>query len=219
MNSNVGPAQPPPPPPIQPDQEWANALTHWIAAIGWTAGGVWLVWQTAGVSAGLALAVGVYVATAVGTFVASACSHTYLTQPWLTRFRAIDQAMIYLMIVGTYTPIVAAFGRPSLQTGVMTTMWIAAAVGFVSKAVYQHRVNDIATWPYLALGWFPAVALVGTVPWDMVGYMFAGGVVYSLGVAVLMNDAAMRYLHVVWHLLVMTASVVHAVGVYRCAVG
>ncbi len=208
----------PPAPPIQPDQEWANALTHAVASVGWVLGGVWLTVQAAGTSTGLAIAVGVYVASAVGTFVASTCSHTFLIEPWLTRFRAIDQAMIYLMIVGTYTPIVAAFGRPSLQLFVMTTMWIAAVVGFVSKAVYLHRVNNIATWPYLALGWFPAVALIGTVPWGMVGYMFAGGVVYSLGVAVLVNDRAMKYLHVVWHLLVMTASVVHALGIYRCVV-
>ena len=204
------------PPPIQPEQEWANALSHGLASLGWAIGGVWLVFQAAGLSAGLAVAMAVYVLSALGTFVASTCSHAFLTEPRLTRFRALDQAMIYLMIVGTYTPIVASFGRPSLQTFVMIAMWLAAAVGFVSKAIYQHRVNNIATWPYLAIGWFPSLALVGTIPWDMVGYMFAGGVIYSLGVLVLTNDTAAKYLHVVWHLLVVTASVVHAVGIYRC---
>ena len=48
--------------------------------------------------------------------------------------------------------------------------------------------------------------------------MVLGGVVYTIGVAVLMNDKKMRYMHALWHLAVMTAAGCHFFGIMRYVV-
>ena len=91
------------------DEEWANALTHGLAAVAAVVLGWWLVSQSAGQERGLAMACGLYSLSVFATFCCSTLSHTILRQPLLDTFRAWDQAMIYAMISGTYTPIVYGF--------------------------------------------------------------------------------------------------------------
>jgi len=200
-------------PPIQPEQEWANALTHGIAATVWTGLAIWLVIRASSVDLGLAAACAAYGASVIGTFVCSTLSHTFLKRPLLDHLRAWDQAMIYLMIIGTYTPITYQYAAPGQRGVLLALMWTAAITGFVNKAIRQHRIHSISTWSYLALGWLPAVPLIGRVPMGLAIAMFAGGVTYSVGVIFLMNDRKFPYLHAVWHLFVMTASIMHLAGI------
>ncbi|TWT87904.1 PAQR family membrane homeostasis protein TrhA [Neorhodopirellula pilleata] len=201
------------PPPIQPDQEWANALTHGVAAAIWTGLAIWLVVEAFAIEVGLAIACAAYGASVIGTFVCSTLSHTFLQRPLLDHLRAWDQAMIYLMIIGTYTPITYQYAAPEQRTVLLTLMWTAAIAGFVNKAILRHRIHSISTWSYLALGWLPAIPLIGRVPMGLAIAMFAGGVTYSVGVIFLMNDRKFPYLHAVWHLFVITASIVHLAGI------
>ncbi len=203
------------PPPVQAEQEWANAWTHGIAAVLTLGFGGWMTVAAAGQETGLGIAVGAYIATVFGTFACSTLSHCIFVQPWLNRFRAWDQAMIYLMITGTYTPIVYGCAGEELRRWLLAAIWVAAVVGFVSKTILQHRINSIGTVSYLLLGWLPAIPLAGRVPSGLGYAMLIGGVLYSLGVVVLVNDKRIPYLHALWHLFVMAAAAVHMLGIYR----
>lgn len=200
-------------PPIQPEQEWANALTHGIAAAVWTGLAIWLVFEAASIDTGLAIACATYGASVIGTFVCSTLSHIFLQRPLLDHLRAWDQAMIYLMIIGTYTPITYQYAAPGQRGILLALMWTAAIAGFVNKAIRRHRIHSISTWSYLALGWLPAIPLIGRVPMGLAIAIFAGGVIYSVGVIFLINDRKFPYLHAVWHLFVISASIVHLVGI------
>lgn len=199
--------------PVQPDQEWANALTHGLAAVTWVVLGVWLVAHASSVSFGLAIACAAYSASVVGTFASSTLSHVFLRQPWLDRFRSWDQAMIYLMIIGTYTPITFRFASSSQRDVLLILMWSLALAGFINKLFLKHRIHSISTVTYLALGWLPAIPLFGRVPMGLFGFMLAGGVIYTLGVWFLVNDHRRRYWHAIWHLFVMVASITHLAGI------
>ena len=199
--------------PLQLDQEWANALTHGIGAIGSLILGAYLVFSATAKGSGLAIACGAYTASVVGTFLCSTISHVVRRQPLLDQVRAWDQAMIYTMISGTYTPIAYYFATDSTRTPLLWAIWIAAAVGFLHKVAFKHRVNSIGTVSYLLLGWLPAVPLASQVPVGLVGYMFAGGVTYTIGVIFLMNDSKIRYLHACWHLAVIAGAASHYLGI------
>ena len=177
-------------PPLQPDQEWANALTHGIATVGALVVGSYMVSVAASKESGLGIACAAYVASVVGTFLFSTLSHIVRRQPLLNTMRAWDQAMIYTMISGTYTPIIYA----------IATEWIASLRCWrqsglrrppvsLGKVALRHRINSIGTISYLMLGWLPALPLVGHVPAAVVWSMVAGGVLYTAGVVFLMNDA------------------------------
>lgn len=199
--------------PLHPEQEWANALTHGIAAAITVVLGAYLIFVAAEKSVGLAIACGAYVASVLGTFTFSTLSHTFLQQPTLNTMRAWDQAMIYAMISGTYTPIVYRYASDSVQEWLLTAIWVAAGTGMVMKLVYRHRINSFGSISYLLLGWLPSIPLVSHVPSELAWTMIAGGVLYTIGVGVLINDHRLPYLHAVWHVCVMTAAICHYLGI------
>lgn len=195
--------------PIKPDQEWANALSHGIATAAAIVIAITLVRKASGISTGMAIACAAYSITVIGTFASSTLSHAIFRQPWLNTFRAWDQAMIYMMITGTYTPIVAAFAPNWSRAILLVLIWVAAIAGFLSKTAVKHRVNSISTVSYLLLGWLPALPLIGHVPTPLAWGMLTGGVLYSLGVVFLITDHRVKYFHLVWHGFVMAAAFVH----------
>lgn len=200
-------------PPWKDDQEWANALTHAIAAIMAAAAGIYLVQMALLQSPSLAVACAVYAASALGTFLFSTLSHFVRRQPLLNIMRSWDQAMIYAMISGTYTPIVYQYAHDTIRVPLLSAIWIAAAAGFLTKVAVRHRINSIGSVSYLLLGWLPAIPLAGQVPAGLVGFMLAGGVVYTVGVVLLMNDGKLKYLHAGWHISVLTAAAIHYLGI------
>ncbi|MGI9474928.1 MAG: PAQR family membrane homeostasis protein TrhA [Rubripirellula sp.] len=199
--------------PLQLDQEWANALTHGLGALGSLFLGAHLVISALSKSEGLAIACGAYAASVFGTFLCSTLSHVVRRQPLLDKMRAWDQAMIYTMISGTYTPIAFYYASDSTRTPLLWAIWIAAAAGFLHKVALKHRVNSIGTVSYLLLGWLPAIPLAPHVPAELITSMFVGGVLYTVGVVFLVNDGKLRYLHACWHLAVMAGAACHYCGI------
>lgn len=202
--------------PIQHDQEWANALTHAFAAILFVIGGVFMYFHMVDRPLGTIISCLAFVFSATSVFIASALSHTFIDDAVrLERLRAWDQGLIYVMITGTYTPLVYHFADPAARLYILAAIWGAAFLGFYSKVNVSHRINSIETASYLALGWLPALALIGNVPRPVLMWMSLGGVLYTLGVAVLLNDKRYRYVHAMWHLIVMTAAGCHYWAIYR----
>ncbi|MCO8123664.1 hemolysin III family protein [Stieleria sp. TO1_6] len=200
--------------PVRPDEEWANALTHGFAACSTVVLGGWLVSQAWGSTAdsggsGMGIACLAYAVSVLATFSFSTLSHAILQQPLLNRLRAWDQAMIYAMISGTYTPIVYRYAPDSVRTPLLVAIWVAAFLGIAAKLLVRHRINNVATISYLMLGWLPAIPLYGYVPTGLGIGMLSGGILYSLGVVVLINDSRRKYMHALWHLLVMSAALCH----------
>lgn len=203
--------------PMLPEEEWANALTHAAAAMFWMFGAVLMARAAAaGQPLMTILCCLVFVLSAVAVFSASALSHHLLHCPHLLhRLRAWDQGLIYVMISGTYTPLIWQFASPSMRTPLLIGIWVAAAIGFHSKVFAEHRINGIGTITYLLLGWVPALGLVGKVPGIVLFWMATGGVIYTLGVALLMNDKRLKYMHAGWHLCVVVAASCHFWAIYR----
>ena len=73
-------------------------------------------------------------------------------------------------------------------------------------------------WLYLALGWFPVLVipeLYRTAPLGVAILVLAGGLSYTFGTVLLMNDHRARYLHAGWHLFVIAGSACHCFAVYQ----
>ena len=94
--------------------------------------------------------------------------------------------------------------------------WIAALLGFYSKVVASHRVQEkFSVVSYLALGWIPALALLYYSPLECLGWIALGGVFYTAGTWFLIQDQR-RYFHAIWHIFVILGSACHWYAIYSC---
>lgn len=199
-------------------EEVANTITHGFGLVLALAASAWLVSTAASTGDNRRLAgCAVYAASMIAVYAASTLSHGVRTMHLRRILRILDQAFIYLMIAGTYTP----FGLTYLRGGhwwlLTTAMWIVAWAGFFSKTVFGHRVEAATSWTYVLLGWLPVTAmgqLLATVPAGALWWMFAGGICYTIGTLFLTYDSRMKYFHALWHLLVIAGSICHFVAIY-----
>jgi hemolysin III len=155
---------------------------------------------------------GIYAVALIGVYASSTLSHSASHPELKRRFRMLDQAFIYLLIVGTYTPFALAYLRSGWWLLFLVLLWTIALFGFLSKILIAHRVDAVAIWIYLLLGWLPiiaAVPLAGLVPAVPLWWMLCGGLCYSVGTIFLMNDNRVPQFHAIWHLLVIAGSAFH----------
>ncbi len=195
-------------PPEKADAEWANTATHLLGVLLSIAATIWMLQLVLAKSPGLILSCMAYMASVILVFIFSTLSHAFTEPNWRTRMRAWDQGTIYLMIAGTYTPFVWHFGH-SLRSVLIVLIWLLAFYGLWCKVIFRKQVNAVTVTTYLLLGWGPAFPLAPQVPWDCFLGMALGGVIYSLGVLLLVNDHVQRFFHAGWHIAVIFAAACH----------
>lgn len=201
-------------------EEWANGVSHALGAVLSLAGSVVLltrVQQNDDPTQFVACCV--YAASLVAVYTASSLSH-FVQRPKLRHaLRVLDQAFIYLLIVGTYTPVAITDLYHGWLIVLFWTMWGIALFGVFSKTYLRHRIEAVSTVMYVVLGWMPALAIpsaLSLVAMPVLVLFVAGGLCYTIGVYFLVNDVRVRYFHLVWHLLVMAGSGLHFLAVYEC---
>lgn len=194
-------------------EERAN---RWIHAIGFllsVAGVLLLAKELGGTKDFLrALACALYGASLLLVYAMSTLSHGNFSSQRRNFFRSLDQGCIYFLIVGTYTPLSVVYLPYCGFWILLVAMWVIAIVGFVSKVLFNHRVNSVSVVIYVLLGWLPIL----TLPWSLfltppavLWGVLAGGICYTLGTLFLAYDKRIRYFHAIWHLWVITGSAVH----------
>lgn len=193
-----------------------HAATHGVGALLSAAGLVVLVATALDTGSALTLlAAVIYGLTLLFCYVSSALYHG-VSRPDLKRlFLLLDHCAIFLLIAGTYTPIVLLV---PLRAGwwLAIAVWAAALLGIGFKVqVYRNgslaRTERISVLLYLAMGWaglFVGREVVHHLPWGGVVLLLAGGMIYSLGVVAFLAQH-LRFHHALWHVLVLTASACH----------
>ncbi len=208
----------PPPAAERPlGEELLNAATHAGGLLLAVLGAVLIFRTPADWPFGQALACAAYVTTLIVVYAVSALSHAVQRPRAKHVLRVLDQGLIYLLIAGTYTPLMWAFLTPHLNWLSLTAVWVAASLGMYSKFVFQHRVSSFSTQSYLWLGWLPALALVQFVSLGCLTWLVLGGLSYSVGTVFLMRDHRRPYFHALWHLCVIGGSACHFWAIYRFA--
>jgi hemolysin III len=204
----------------RPPEELFNAITHGAGCLLAAVGAAVLFGRVSRDGDRWQFAAGaIYCLTLVAAYAASTLSHAFQSPRARNTFRIADQALIFLFIAGSWTPIAATWlrhgnGWRAFHLG----MWAVALGGFFSKALFAHRVSlgTVSTLLYLLLGWSPvfvAVPLAHALPTGLSLWLVAGGVCYSLGLLFFHFDDRVRYFHATWHVLVIAGSACHYFGI------
>ena len=132
--------------------------------------------------------------------------------------RRFDHSAIFLMIAGTYTPFIAQMKGNLVAMGLLTGVWLTAAVGIIFKLLLPGRFDRLAVVLYLLLGWSGAVVyepVVVALPSLSIWLLAAGGALYSIGV-VFYAWRSLRFQNVIWHTFVLVAACCHYAAVLFC---
>ncbi|MEQ8308691.1 MAG: hemolysin III family protein [Hoeflea sp.] len=186
-------------------EQFADGSMHAIGVTGAILGAVLLLVWAAPVSAPWEIAaVAVYAITLIATFTASAFYHLTPWEGLRPALRRIDHAAIYLKIAGTYTPLVVMIGS-GLAYLVLSVVWAMAIIGMTLKLMFWKTPGRFGPVLYLVMGWM-SIVLVWT-HWSELplGYIVAGGLLYTVGVA-FHTAKNMRFSSAIWHGFVISAS-------------
>lgn len=195
---------------IRPSDESANLMTHAFGLILSTVAVSHLIAAMYGKTLAIISACGVYGLCLILVYASSTLSHLFYDLKWRQRFRTWDQASIFLMIAGTFTPIAVLYLRGGWQW-CHALMWILAAIGAL-RVVQLRELPRREKLSYGILGLIPGIALHEIsyrASQEVVFWMILGGASYLLGIPFLIRSAAVPYSHAVWHIFVMIGSACH----------
>jgi hemolysin III len=197
-------------------EERLNSVTHGVGLAASVAGAVAL-WYVAPPDSDLLRTLGcsIYALSLVMLYAASTLLHSVRSPELKARLRVADHVCIYLLIAGTYTPLMLSLLRGPFGWSLLACVWLLALLGICTKLRYADRLDETSPLPYVGLAWLALAAvkpLLMVLPAGGLGLLFAGGMSYSVGVLFFLRDER-RYFHAIWHLFVLGGS-----GCHFCAI-
>lgn len=202
-----------------------NVITHGAGILLAAALVPVLVMQSSGHPLGLAGAL-VFAVSSIVLFSASTIFHAVKgSVQTIAALRLVDHSAIYVLIAGTYTPVLLLAlypTRPSWALVMLIVVWFLAVLGIAAKITWRSAPRWLSTTLYVALGWLAVAgggpllaALVGAPLW----WLIAGGICYTVGAVVYATKWPKLWppkfgFHELWHVFVLAGWACHAVLVY-----
>ena len=197
-------------------EEFANVVTHGTGLALSVAGSLTLLVIAARRgSAYDVVGVAIFGLTLILLYAASTTFHATRDERKRRRLRVLDHCAIYLLIAGTYTPLMLGALRGGWGWSLFGVTWGLALAGIVFKLRYTGRFALLSTAIYIAMGWLAVIAivpLVRAISPPALFWLVAGGLAYTGG-APFYQWARFRFAHAVWHLFVLTGSVCHGIAI------
>ena len=205
-------------------REPVNSLTHWAGA-GLAAVGTLVLLIQSWDALAQAISLTIYGLSLVGMFAASATYHMVRVKArTLEVFRKVDHSAIYLLIAGTYTPICFNYFTGYWKWGMLITIWSLALIGIVLKVFIIRVPRWLNAGIYILMGWISLAAIgqMALVPAWVLGWILAGGILYTLGALVYITKIfnfvpGVFGFHEVWHIFVLAAAAAHFLAVLGVA--
>lgn len=196
-------------------EEQLNTASHAIGAFLGIAGLVLLIVKQNGEPWSL-FSVMVYGISIIVLFSSSALYHAAKSERKKHYFRILDHITIYLLIAGTYTPVLLLMLGDSNGWTLFWVVWGIAAFGLILKVFFTGRFEIFSTLLYLVMGWlivFDFGPLADRIDTNGLLLLFAGGLFYTIGI-VFYAINRIPYNHVIWHLFVLAGAICHFFMVY-----
>lgn len=202
-------------------EELANSLSHGLGVVAGVVGLIMCILkgyehlsfvQMAGVI--------VYCASIILLFLCSTLYHSATDIVLKHKLKVADHCAIYLLIAGTYTPLMLI--SLNSETGnenanlVLIAIWSLAVGGILFKTLFINRFKIFSLALYLAMGWLCVTVMkeliAGMSPLGF-NLLITGGLFYSLGV-IFYVAKRIPYNHAIWHLFVLGGAISHFLCIY-----
>ena len=148
-------------------------------------------------------------------YLSSTLYHSFKSGSVVKRiFKRFDHSSIYLLIAGTFAPILLAGVGTKLAFVMFIIQWICVILGIVSKCIWPTKYKALHLIVYLMIGWSGVLFIPDLIKLNvnLVWFILAGGISYSIGV-VFYTLSKVKYFHFVWHFFVLGGTILHFLGV------
>ena len=131
----------------------------------------------------------------------------------------LDHCTIYILIAGTYTPVLLVAIRedyPVLAWTLFGLQWGLTALAVPLTAIDLKKYEVVAMICYIVMGWMilpfwkAAVQALGT---EGFLWLLAGGVLYTIGAVLYGLGKKIRYMHNVFHVFVFLGSLLQFISI------
>lgn len=134
--------------------------------------------------------------------------------------QVLDHCTIYLLIAGTYTPILLAGLRnmyPKLAVGLLIFEWVLTAVAVTLTAIDLKKYSVFSMVCYIGMGWaiFPFMRqVIEAMSTGGFVFLLLGGIAYTVGAVLYGLGKKKRWMHSIFHIFVIVGTVLHFISVF-----
>lgn len=158
----------------------------------------------------------IYGGSLLTLFLASTFYHGVTGKRAKQVFKLLDHCAIYLLIAGTYTPLLLLSLKGTLGYSLIAVIWAIAIGGIFFKVKLGHKYKKISLATYIGMGGISFTILgelYKVLPSDAVTLLATGGLVYLLGVFFYVQKK-IPFNHAIWHLFVLGGATCHFFMIY-----
>ena len=141
-------------------EEIANSITHGLG-FGFSVAGLTILVVFASMDGDpwRIIAFAIYGTSLSILYLISTLYHSCTHSRTKAIFRRLDHSAIYLLIAGTYTPVILIPLRTTWVLYLFPFIWIMAIIGIYIKISYIHRYERLSVAFYVFMGWLALIAI------------------------------------------------------------
>ena len=147
----------------------------------------------------------------LAVFSTSTIYHFVLNDKLKKRFQVLDHISIYYLILGSYAPVCLITLYDYSGINIFIAVLTLSLIGTLKKIFFTGKYEFISLLLYLAMGWLIVVEinlLFELLDSEAELLLIIGGLSYTIGIIFYTLDK-IKYFHSIWHLFVLTGSVLH----------
>mmetsp|Transcript_158 Transcript_158/g.215 ORF Transcript_158/g.215 Transcript_158/m.215 type:complete len:450 (-) Transcript_158:287-1636(-) len=199
-------------------EEVLNSVTHGIGIILCIVGTIYLLHRASEYGIAEHVAATMYSSSLLLLYTSSTLYHAFFCCKATNRiFQTLDHSAIYLLIAGTYTPVlILALADNEWSTPLLWFQWISCFMGLCFEFYEFTGKVQVTLLMYVVMGWSILICFEDlnlNVPENGIFWLVAGGVFYTGGVPFFLSQRHMA--HVIWHMFVLAGSFCQWWAVYH----
>lgn len=200
-----------------------SCYSHFLGAVGSVIGLFLMLSHAVRQHAGAMtmVSVSLFCLSLTALYTASAVYHYALAgEQTLRLLKKLDHSMIYILIAGSYTPIVLRYLKAPDSYLFLAVIWGIALFGIAVKLLWIDAPRLLGTILYLLMGWAVLFRLdvVLSMATPAIVLLALGGLSYTIGGVIYIlkkpNCSPLIGFHELFHLLVLAGSLAHYLVVY-----
>ncbi len=169
----------------------------------------------------------IYSMAVIDLFILSTLYHAFKKKENDTGiWRKLDHVAIYVMIAGSYTPVVYIYLEGAWRWSIISVQWALVAAGLLFKFLFIRAPRIVSTILYVMMGWMAVLViqqLFAVISLLSFCLLLGGGIAYTVGAVIYAfkkpNPVPGLFgFHEIFHWFILLGAVMHFIVVFMAAV-